>query len=146
MEKPIPEQLDWVKARAECSPEHLFTLLSIVVESDAKAAQTRGGRSLNFTFSSPTVGSIAVVRQANLDHGIEGEAIVFERQHDDSISVTKRTATAQSEQLFVARPHVSVQGTCMFEINSVAMHPWQVSRMALEPLFFRYRLSPEPLR
>ena len=141
MKDEVPKTLNWVKARAECSIDHLFIVLSAVVEADTKAANERGRGSLSFAFSRLTDESLLVTRKYNAGGIIESEAIAFERLRDGSIKVTQRTAAKGSTDFFEAKPHVDINGDCKFEVRGAPLEPWQVSKRALERLFFEHGLA-----
>lgn len=140
MKDEVPKALNWVKARAECSIEHLFILLSTVVETDTKAATERGRGSLSFAVGRPTEDTLLVVRKYNDSGFITSEAVAFDRLRDGSIHVSRRTARGSTD-LFLAKPHVDLKGDCKFEVDGVPLEPWQVSKRALEDLFFEHGLS-----
>ena len=135
----VPKTMDWVKARAECSIQSLFVMLEAVVEADAKAANERAGRALRFKCSRQGAGTLLVIREYTGGGFVEGEAVVFQVS-EDTIVVSRR-GPKLSEEMFKAKPHVDVNGECKFEVAGAPLETWQVSKRALEDLFFRHGLA-----
>jgi hypothetical protein len=125
---------DWVTARAECSVEHVFMLLAEVIDSDVKTIQARGDRRGNFKVSRPTPTKIIVVRTAEFSDSVVAESVVFERTIA-AIDVRRGNASG-SQQWFSAMPSVNDEGDCRLHVDGIQLEPWQVSRRALEQLFF----------
>jgi hypothetical protein len=134
----VPKTCDWVTARAECSLEQMFNLLRERIDGDVKTMQAR-------TTDKIEIGKIddrrfRVSVQWNIGGMVESDAVVFEHTYQDVIHVRNlRTET----ELFSAKPALNVAGDCQLEIvgsNGPALELWQVSRRALEPLFFRSRV------
>jgi hypothetical protein len=64
-----------------------------------------------------------------------GQAVFFELAID-RIEVIRLMPEGQSKAAFFARAHLRPSGECQLEVGSERLELWQVSRMALEPLFF----------
>jgi|SRR5688572_8790321 len=141
-ETKAPKALDWVKARAECSIDYLFIALTAVVNADTEAAAARSGDYLQFEVKRVTTDGFMVSRTFSDGGLFQSEVIAFERKHDH-VLVEKRTRDG-STKLFIATPHVDIQGECKFEVNGAPMEPWQVSKKALETFFFERGLAPKP--
>jgi hypothetical protein len=131
--EPVPKILDWVSARAECSVDQLFTLLMTVVEADVKTMTTRTAPSTTiFSFHRVTETTVVVSKVWR-----EGPL-----RHEDGVRFEKTAAGIKvdgqrNEQLsFVAKPSLHVSGVCRLEVADQPLELWQVSRRALEPLFF----------
>lgn len=138
----IPKTREWVQDRAKCSVETLFAILDEVVQSDVKAADERGGRSTGFKITRPTVTKLIVVREHDAGGVIDREGVVFERV---ATGIAVKESNSQTH-LFTATPTVDpVSGDCMFAVDKEVLYAWQVSKKALEKLFFEYGLSPNPI-
>lgn len=135
----VPKTCDWVTRRAECSVEKLFLLLVEVVESDVKVMHARSlPHGPSFTTNKPTSGKLVVMKMFP-DSTIAGN-VVFERTIG-GIEVRMLKRARDEQALFTAKPSLSAEGECRLEIDYLPMELWQVSRRALEDLFFRYDLS-----
>src|SRR6266571_2431989 len=76
----VPKTLDWVKARAECSIEHVFMLLVEVVDSDVKAVQARTDRRGEFGTNRLRDTKLIVTKASDYGAGLKTVAgVVFER-------------------------------------------------------------------
>jgi hypothetical protein len=134
MTEPVPETLDWVTIRGTCSVEHLFRLLAETVDSDVKVMQERLNGSGLLLDCQTVSRSKVVVSKMNIASGItSGPNVVFE--------FTRAGITAQTnpegKRLFLAKPSFSATtGKCKLEIDGHLLELWQVSRRALEDLFF----------
>jgi hypothetical protein len=129
----VPKTLDWVKARAECSLEHLFMLLREVVDSDVKAMQARkADHRRDFSLGDPNQSKFVVSKAAEGEQPFRG--VIFERA-SQGIRVMSATRTG-FEEMFVAKPSLDVAGSCRLEVGGQPLELWQVSRKALEDLFF----------
>ena len=125
---------NWVKARSECSLERVFLVLSEVVASDVKARQgLHDGAEYDHTRRDH---KIIVSRTRDFGGGIkEAEGVVFERIKG-SITVAAVDPKGNEVPLFAATPSLAPDGDCKLEVNGDSLELWQVSRKALEPLFF----------
>jgi hypothetical protein len=133
MERETLRLFDWVKARAECSLPHLFGVLGEVVDSDVKAIQ-KIKPDMKFTFSKPTATKVIVGKTWDAGGFSSAESIVFELV-DAGIAV-KQGPT--EKRLLIARPTLDLDGECRLAIDGErdGLELWQVSRRALEALFF----------
>ena len=135
MSKEIPQIFNWVKARSECSLERVFLLFSEVLESDVKTMQ---GLARSGVLYEQTRGErkVVVCRTRDCGGGIkEAEGVVFELV-DGAITATAKDARGNGTQLFKAKPSLEPNGACKLEVDGEGLELWQVSRKALEPLFF----------
>jgi hypothetical protein len=133
-----PKTLNWVRARAECSIDHLFSVLMAVVEADVHVAQERSHSSISFEFQHITEHSFMVTRKRVLSGILESEGVLFTRL-PAAIKAQHRTPQQQTD-LFTASPHMTAAGDCKFEVERNVLEPWQVSQRALDQLFFQYGL------
>ena len=131
----IPKTLDWVRVRAECSLHQMFIALREVIDSDVKSIQARDQR-VQYKLMQPADGKLVVSRTRNDGGIISGESVVFELIGDQAVRVKE----GRTEQvLFSVKPTVTSTGECKFHVDgeSLPLYAWQVSRKALESLFFR---------
>lgn len=133
---PVPRVFNWVKARAECSVGRIFLLLSEVVESDVKAIMELPGRNGTYQRTRVSETKFAVSRTQDFGGGIkQDDGVIFERA-SGAIVVTAKFAGSDERQLFSAKPSLEPNGDCRLEVNDESLELWQVSRKALEDLFF----------
>jgi hypothetical protein len=128
---------NWVKARSECSLVPVFAALREVVDSDVKEVNELNRPRLRFTLN-PEAGSASkfvVIRQQDMSGFFQAFTVVFELK-DDAIVVTARDQTGNGKPLFSAKPSLKPDGQCMLDIDGEPCFLWQVSRKALEALFF----------
>ena len=93
----VPKTLDWVTARAECSIERLFMLLTEVMDSDVKTMQARAPVGTQFSLNQLTAAKIVIAK------------VTTDRQG------------------FTAKPSLDSTGTCRLEVGGQPMELWQVS-------------------
>ena len=129
---------DWVTARSACSIEATFQVLSEVIDSDVKAANALKRNGLEFKINTEPRGKLLVIRDQDYAgfHGFT--AIVFDLSAD-KITVTERKgATPEARLMFSFVPSLNIDGECMYRIEGQEelLKLWQVSRKALEDLFF----------
>ncbi len=129
----IPKELDWVAARAACSVDALFESLAQIIESDVSAIRKVDARSI-YRFRHPATSlNVSVTRET--DQAVFVRAVILTRDRR-SITVTTRMPGDEFHPLFVAMPRLDETGACRLEIDGNPMELWQVSRRALEELFF----------
>jgi hypothetical protein len=141
----VVEQTDvnWVKARGECTAEKMFLLLADRVEADtneiSKAMETEG-RSVTFKYQGPSEmnrPSFRVVRKRNAAGVDEGRAIRFELK-DGYISVGHVDERGRGSETLRVGFRLDETGECVFEIDAKPVSIWVASRQALEGLFFEF--------
>jgi hypothetical protein len=127
----VPKTLDWVAARAACSVDTLFEMLAQVIESDVEAIRKVIDTRTVFRLNRPASNKVVVVR----DDPSFTYTVTF--THDgSSINVTTRTREREADPVFMAKPRFDQAGVCRLELDGQPMELWQVSRKALEGLFF----------
>lgn len=133
----VPTRLDWVAARAECSLPAIFLALAEVVQSDVESISRRVPTSTaRFVFSRPTDLKLLVAKTWDAGGVPDGDGIVFELVPDRVIRV--RTSRG-SQDLFACQPALQPDGACKLTVDGERGAPlelWEVSRRALERLFF----------
>ena len=125
---------NWVAARAECSPDRAFHALAEVVDSDVKAANGLRRSGVSFHFHGEATGKIVVIRELDRGGVKELRSVVFELISGEI--VTKKGP--ENSVLFSAVPSLNRNGECLLEIEGDSYELWQVSRRALESLFFGF--------
>ena len=127
MNKEIPQEFNWVEARANCSIGSMFRLLEADAEKDVQIRNNdTGARRLSFTFRVGSGGDEFLVLE-----GDNGPLIMF-RLMPEHISVQDR----QREEMFKATVTLNNEGRCVRKVNGEELERWQVLRLALEGLFF----------
>ena len=139
----VPNELDWVSVRAECSPAEVFERLRQQVEADVLMRQ--GKQSLNtgrvFKFVSSNVTAFAVIAEETPDmwvtHNAIGRVSFNLMNHKIVVSgvgiIFERETSAPQ---FDATATVNSEGQCRLKIQGKELTLWQVRKMALETLFF----------
>lgn len=130
----VPENLDWVKARNECSASQMFERLRLEIGSDiaTRNAQLPAGSAFTFTLEMFN-GSFSVIRKAAGD----SPAVIFSRKGEE---ITAKS-TEDGKLLFTATVTLNDLGECKFRIKDeqkqqAEKYSWQLRRMALQELFF----------
>jgi len=131
----IPKTYDWVSALATCSFDKQFDALLEVIEFDVNAANllgTSGGR-LSF-YHDPAKAQKVIV---SCDRVVAFDKVIFELA-TGAIVVTSRDSAGKETKRFSAKPTFNVQGECLLNVEGEDLRIWQVSRKALEDLFFGF--------
>lgn len=131
----IPQELNWVQKRAECSAEKVFRELQIGVENDVAAANEAKRLAGNFFPDTRLAtkltadGRVFVVAQIN----IAGPRVVF-FLHDKKIQARDEVRSAT----WTATLALNDEGRCKLKIeeDDRLLEQWQFRRLALEGLFF----------
>lgn len=139
MEK-IPRELDWVKERAGCTIERMFSLLHQAVEEDIKSInQTRKLPEYSAFVTVPSRDSESFsVKRAETIRPFVRFAI-----DGDTIKVSDDAGILKLEYRIV----LSDEGRCQLTESGAPLEQWQVRRASLEGLFFSSgsstRLAPQ---
>jgi len=128
--KVMETSFNWVAARSQCSLKRVFETLAEIVDSDVKAANELPGRKAQFHVNGGDK-KLVVSRDKSVETATPVSTVVFEL-FPAEISVRHGRDT----KLFSARPRLNDDGECMLEVDGQALRLWQVSRKALEDLFF----------
>lgn len=129
-----PETFDWVRARAACSLERIFLVLSETAAGDVRAANELRPSRARFEHKSLDR-KFLVIRQEDAGGVTQAASVVFELQ-ENGIAVRRITPARAPEPIFTAKPSLTPEGECLLEVGRQQLRPWQVSRLALEDLFF----------
>ena len=128
----IPKQFDWVSARKNCNTREMFKRLFKVVRADCNIAQQTTKRNLKFSECSEE--EFSVVDHHASGMGINnGVAFILDRS-----KVQICDPSPPNKVRFTLRAYLLDGGDCTFIIDDKTnpLHPWQVSRLALEDVFF----------
>jgi hypothetical protein len=133
------EGFDWVKARWQCSLPQIFQVLTEMVQSDVNAVNLLHRNNVMFTFSTPGTEKVVVTRARDLTGSNEVVSVVFELSANQ---ITAREATKMGPKppFLTATPTLNENGECVFDVgeHGPPLKLWQVSRKALENLFFGF--------
>jgi hypothetical protein len=124
----IPEELNWVKARHECSLVQAFKTLELGVESDIDSinALIQPGVMLKF-YLAKNGKRFSAVCEVN---GTPSHSVDFGLKDDDIVIAENNVVK------FTARVTLNNVGACKLQVNGEEMEQWQVRRKALENFFF----------
>jgi hypothetical protein len=128
---------NWVHARAHCSLEGVFHILHEIVDSDVKDVNALKRQGVTFRLNTDATRKIIVARDRDLGGVIESTGIVFEL-FPDKITIAHKQGALIDKSLFSAVPSLNEDGECLMEVNGKSLKLWQVSRKALENLFFGF--------
>lgn len=129
-----PDGFDWVTARSRCSLGSVFQILSEIVASNVKAANALPNQ--NSTFEQrPLNNKFLVLVRRDIAGFIATRSVVFELS-SSAIDVKLKDANGLEKMLFSAKPSFVEEGDCRLEIDGQRFSLWQISRRALEDLFF----------
>lgn len=127
--------LNWVEARQQCSLRTMFERLKARVESDVdgRMAQDDQFRS-RFKFEmNVSNGRFVVIRSEPQNPDMaEYRTVAFKLSNDDIVVLDKN-----DQELMRAAISLNDEGRCMFVIGTSELESWQMSRRALESLFFQ---------
>ena len=126
----IPSVINWVEERSKCNTELLFNVLAEQVKLDVDSISALKTLNVGWGFVRHN-GQIIVTRSVD---GCHDSSIVFTLSKE--AIVVEEVDTGNRTTLFQAIPYFLGDRTCKLEINDVPVETWQVSRRALERLFF----------
>jgi hypothetical protein len=123
----IPQDFDWVQARANCSIAVVFKQLQLDIEGDIQAvnAARELPPSHAFQLLANTTGNVFVVSRPS-DPNREVKFFLIR----DQIDITGLGMN------LVATLTLNNEGRCKLKIGEEELERWQVRRMTLERLFF----------
>jgi hypothetical protein len=124
----VPQELNWVDARAECSLAEMFKSLELGVHEDVE-------RRVSLLKPEEQIMFHAVSRARRFS--VVCESNEFEPRSVDFCSTDKElTVSSGGEIKFTATVSLTNSGRCKLKVNDTELEQWQVRRMALEDLFF----------
>jgi len=127
MKRDVPEELNWVKARAACSVEKVFASLHDGVEEDLKEANSLRPDGLDrFRIIRAEDGRSFTVRRGESINKFV--SVVLE---NGCIAIVK--ARGQEAKFTVG---LNNEGRCQLRSEKEGFEQWQVRKMALEDLLF----------
>lgn len=121
----IPQDLDWVNVRSKCTLACVFEMLKHQVEKDI-ATQNALPDHRQFEIVHGGSNSFTVMRHDST--GIKGALF--------NLSEKIEVRTIKRELIFEAGITLNDAGRCLLEVDNQPRELWQVSRRALEKLFF----------
>lgn len=127
-EKMVPEELNWVKARHECSLLQVFKTLELGVKGDIDAINSliRPGVMLKFHLASHGT-RFSAICEVNGQHS---HSVDFGLKDNEILVAENNTAK------FTATLTLTNSGECKLRVSGDELEQWQVRRKALENLFF----------
>jgi len=126
----IPQDLDWVKARAACSLVEVFQKLKADIRVDVDDRNSARPPEARYKFSVANRGNSITVYS---DGYPPMKSVVFTLA-TDRISV----ADGDGEAMFEIALTLNDEGRCKPKIGGKEYEFWQVRRKALEKLFFEF--------
>jgi hypothetical protein len=129
----IPQDLNWVEARAECSLRNIFTALEHGVREDVDTRISLLGEGAKMKLSVVSSNRrFTVLREDDvLPLSISDEA-TFVLNPDEILVQNSRNMV-----LFRASITLTNGGQCKLRVGEEELEQWQFRRMALEKLFFQ---------
>jgi hypothetical protein len=124
----VPVDLNWVKARAECSLAQVFKALELAIKDDIEAVNSLR----------PDAGT----KFALVPYGGKRFSVVCEVNHfpsssiDFTLSENEILVGCGPDTIFRAALTLTDSGRCKLKVNGVELEQWQFRRKALEDLFF----------
>jgi hypothetical protein len=129
--------LDWVKARSNCSLARIFQTLAEVVDSDVQSVNSLARERVSFHINTQATDKIIVTRDREKGVAHDIRTIVFQLTNF-SITATAKGPTGEATGMFSAVPNLDENGECLLVVSGDPFRLWQVSRKALEELFFNF--------
>lgn len=132
---PVPENLDWVTVRGQCSVAHVFKELELGVREDIAKAQSLVGphEEIRFSLAKAVTNRFAAVRVDDPITSIS-QSVYFVCKRS-SIEVHEDGSVGE-ELRMTATLTLTNEGHCKLKVGDQELFQWQFRRMALEGLFF----------
>jgi len=125
----IPQNFDWVNARAKCSAEVVFTQLLAGVKSDVALIEQVRKMEPGTGFH---VQPITAKRFEVFRIGTTNPTVAFFHVDDKKIEIED----GGKGTTYAATLTINHEGRCKLRIGDEELEQWQVRHMALEALFF----------
>ena len=132
---PDPSKFDWVRARAQCSLRPVFENLAGTIQKDVESAiklseEERNSKTmLHYARDRNTI--TVTSEPASTKDAAQPQGVVR-----FALSATEITVERQNAKQFSILASLNSNGDCKIVANGQEVELWQVSRMALEGLFF----------
>ena len=144
--KRMPDDFDWVSARAAVRSGFVFNALADRIEGDVKKYEACSGSKCEFSREDDRV-YVSVLQDA--EAGIRRSAaleLVYRHSDDDrrfdpyiSVKSALGQPISADDRDCRAQPILQHDGEVMIEVDGRALALWQFSRLVLEPVFFPSR-------
>lgn len=127
---------NWVHARSECSLSVVFIVLAEVIDSDVKAATALNRPGATFKLRRDASDKLVVTRERILQGATLNSTVIFELLADRIRVSRMKERNSEPAPFFTAAPNLNRDGECLLDVDGEPNQLWQVSRKALEDLFF----------
>lgn len=131
-----PKELDWVKVKLDCSTEAVFRALRKMATEGVVTLQAAKHGPYTYEVSGHLDFQFDVVARYD---GSFAKGVQFERNADGLVIVQENTRRGLVP-MFTVRPLLDEDGACRLypdgDPNGQPLYLWQISRKALESLFF----------
>lgn len=129
--KKVPNDFDWVDARAACSPTKVFEQLKSQVAHDVETRNRMAGQGAKFDIHMDTAAFAVFLNSTTLHMNVPFRIVRF------YLNGARITAQYGDEtEIFSATLTLNDEGECRLRIGDENYELWQVRHMALEKLFF----------
>jgi hypothetical protein len=129
----VPMELNWVKARAECSLAQVFKALELAIKDDIEAVNSLTRVDAGTKFALVPYGGKRFSVVCEVNHFPSGSI-------DFSLSETEILVGCGADTIFRARLTLTDSGRCKLKLRvngtELELEQWQFRRKALEDLFF----------
>jgi hypothetical protein len=127
----VPDEIDWVKLRLDSTPAAAFARLQAMVQQDVNTLNSDTGIRVSYELKGAGAETFIVSKQSGADWL---GSVLFDLTRE-GIDVRKSEGR-HPELLFEVVPFLTPEGTVRFRVGSEVLTAWQLTRKALEPLFF----------
>jgi hypothetical protein len=125
----IPDEFDWVTARADCSISSVFENLKTQVEQDVETMNGLRPPSMNYAFK------LVQPSKRLFSVDTEGSGVLLRVQF--KLEADKICVFSREGLMLQAFATLSNEGKCRVLIEGKEHTLWQMRKMALEDFFFR---------
>ena len=133
---------NWVRLRAECNLDVSFDSVCSFVERDvAEMNKLSSAMRRQWTYQTESGGGASpthyVIQKPEQGYGVSDAMVGFHRGENALEVFRKARGTDARETLFVVVPEWNPQESrCRLKVNGKELEVWEISRRALEPMFF----------
>jgi hypothetical protein len=134
--KEIPENLDWVKVRSECSAAKVFSQLKLEIKDDIsqRNGMRNEGDKYKFDITENGTSFTAFIDGLNLFNSVPDHQAISFFLNGKEIVVRNNAG-----EMFKITLTLNNEGHCRLKIADKEYTQWQVRKMALEKLFFEIK-------